>query len=111
MATVWALALVSGLGLLAVVMSGVGSLAVARERAATVADLAAIAAAQSDDGCSSASRVGVANDARVVGCQYDGADAVVTVELDAPSLAVRMAALLGHASPTVTATSRAGPPG
>lgn len=108
--TVWALALVSSLGLVATVMAGVGALGAARQRAGAVADLAALAAAQSDAGCAAAEATSSANDARVVACTADGVDVVVTVEVSAPPLAARMAALLGHEPPTVRATSRAGPP-
>ena len=110
-ATVLALALVHLLLLLGLVGAIVGSVAVARARVAGVADLAALAAAQSyDDPCSDARSVAEANGMAAVSCTTDGADIVVEVATAAPGVISRWLAVLGRDAPPVTARARAGMP-
>jgi uncharacterized membrane protein len=89
----------------------VGSLAVARQRVATVADVAALAGAQAiADPCASAGASATANGMALVACVVDGADVMVEVSAAAPPVARRLLALLGHAAPDVTMSARAGSP-
>ncbi|MCV7230459.1 Rv3654c family TadE-like protein [Mycolicibacterium komossense] len=90
-----------------VAVLSLGSVLVARHRAAAAADLAALAAAQSlpagrEQACRQAAALAAAMTVAVVGCDVDGLDVVVTVEV-----AVRFAnGPLGPAR----AGARAGPP-
>ena len=107
-ATLWVLAAVLALSSFAALVLTAGLVAVDRHRAATVADLAALAAAaHSRDGpaaaCDRASRVAGASRARLVDCRLDRAEAIlltVEVRLDGP-----LAGL-----PPLRVTARAGPP-
>jgi secretion/DNA translocation related TadE-like protein len=110
-ATVLALALVQLLLLVAVVGAVVGTLALARARAAAVADLAAVAAAQSwGDPCADARAVADVNGMAVVSCSADGPDIVVQVATPAPDLVGRWLALMGREASDVRASARAGVP-
>jgi secretion/DNA translocation related TadE-like protein len=104
--TVWVLA--AGLVLLLAGLAGaaVGAAHVARHRAQTAADLAALAGAAhaiegSDPACARAAEIAAANGARVATCHLDGLDLTVTVEVSPP-------AVVGVGRPA-TATARAGP--
>jgi secretion/DNA translocation related TadE-like protein len=110
-ATVWALALMSVVLLAGLVAATVGSLAVTRQRAATVADVAALAGAQAiGDPCASADASTAANGMALVSCVVDGTDVVVQVSAAAPAVARRLLAMLGRVAPDVTVTARAGAP-
>lgn len=109
-ATVFGLALIALLGLVAAGSGvAVGALA-GHRRAEAAADLAAVAGAAAlqvgEDGCAAAARTAGANGADLDGCTVHGADVVVTVR-------VRLAALQhllgGVALPTLPARARAGP--
>ena len=110
-ATLLALALVQVLLLVAVVAAVVGTLALTRARVAAVADLAAVAAAQSwGDPCADARSVADLNGMTVVSCSADGPDAVVQVAAPAPDLVGRWFALMGRTADEVRASARAGLP-
>jgi secretion/DNA translocation related TadE-like protein len=105
-ATIWVLA--AGLVLLLAGVSGatVGAAHVARHQAQSAADLAALAGAAhavegSGAACVRAAQIAAANDARVAGCQLNGLDLTVTVEVSPP-------AIVGAGRPA-SATARAGP--
>lgn len=85
----------------------VGAAVVARHRAASAADLAALAAASTalrgGPACAVAGRVVRANAGQLAGCQLIGPDAVVTAEV-AP-------AGIGRSWGTARVSARAGPAG
>jgi secretion/DNA translocation related TadE-like protein len=106
-ATVWVLGLSAVLTVLGLAVVLFGAAAVARHRAGSAADLAALAAAgravTGDPGaCTTAAQVAAANGAEMTACTVD-ASAVVEVEVRVP---VRLA-VLGERS--ATARARAGP--
>ena len=106
-----AIALVHLLLLVGLVGVVVGSIVVARARAATVADLAALAAAQSwGDPCADARSVAEANGMAAMSCGTDGTDVVVEVAAPAPDAVVRWLAMLGREAAPVRAVARAGLP-
>jgi secretion/DNA translocation related TadE-like protein len=106
-ATVWLLA-----ALLVLITAGGGALAEAmtaatRQRAATAADLAALAAAadRSADpraGCTRARTIGAANGARLIGCRVQDGIADITVAVRLPGFLTTLGSL--------PARARAGPP-
>lgn len=110
-ATVWVLTLAALLGVVAAAVLMLGQAAMVRQRAATAADLAALAAAARqplDPGgaCPAAARVAAAHGARLVSCRSpDGVVVDVTVAWDVTGL---FPARLGGLAP-VTVRSRAGP--
>ncbi len=86
-ATVWAACAIAGLVVVAGLLWGLGSAAIARHRAAGAADLAALAAAGqaaegSDVACGQALWVAERMGARVVSCRFEGWDALVEVVVD-----------------------------
>jgi secretion/DNA translocation related TadE-like protein len=110
-ATVWSLALLSVILLGALLVSAVAQQAIARQRAATAADLAALAAAQSGSSqCAEADRMASANDASLLACGIDGDDVIVQVSVPAPPLVRRVFALVGQTPGDVIGAARAGPP-
>lgn len=110
-ATVLALALVHLLLLLGLVGAVIGSIAVTRAGAATVADLAALAGAQSwGDPCTEARSVAEANGMATVSCAIDGTDVVVEIAAEAPGIVARWLAVLGREAVPLTARARAGMP-
>lgn len=93
-ATVWVLGLAGLLAVLGVAVVLVGLAEVARHRASTAADMAALAGATravlSDPAaCADAARIARANSAEVDGCSV-GPDAVVAVRVSVP---IRLGAL------------------
>jgi len=110
-ATVWTLALLGVVLLSGLVAAAMGAQAVARQRVSTVADVAALAAAQSVvDPCGEADRIARANRMTLLSCSPDGRDVILTVGSASPDLVRRVVGLLGHEPDDVTATARAGPP-
>ena len=110
-ATVWSLALVNVLLLVGLGAAAVGALAVTRQRAATVADVAALAGAQAVlDPCADAVAIVEANGMAAVSCELDAADVLVEVRAEASPVVSRLFALLGRTVPEVRASARAGPP-
>lgn len=110
-AVIWSLALMSVLMLAGALSAGVWAQASARLHAGSVADVAALAAAQAPDTpCAQAERVAQANGVSVAACDLDGSDVVVTVSEPPPAFTTRLLGLLGRAAPEITATARAGPP-
>lgn len=111
-AVVWSLALVSILGLVALVGGAVGGVVTARQHVAAAADLAALAAAQApDDPCGHAGAVAQANDVTIDGCRVVGTDVVVEVHGEPPPIVSRLLSFLGAgATPTIRVSARAGPP-
>ena len=109
-AVVWALALISVLLMVSSLASAVAVQAIARQRVATIADLAALAGAQTrGEPCRAADDAARANDAQLVSCALDGTDVVVTVRRPAPELVTRVIAALGGRANDVDASARAGP--
>jgi secretion/DNA translocation related TadE-like protein len=121
-ASLWALsmAMVLWACVAAVVLAGVA--VTARHRAATAADMAALAAASviarndpgggaADDlasgaeGCAAASAIAVANDAIVINCQVNGRVVDVTTSVATPALGLLHSLGLN----AVSARARAGP--
>ncbi len=110
-ALVWSLALVSVLMLVATVGLVLASLAVTRQRAASVADVAALTAAQSlSEQCGHAASVAAGNGMRLEECSVDGTDVLVRVAAPPPAVVVRAMALLGGMASDVTADARSGLP-
>jgi secretion/DNA translocation related TadE-like protein len=109
-ATVLALSLSSLLMLVGLCAMGVGALAVTRQRATTVADVAAVAGAQAlGDPCADAAAIVAANGMVAVSCHLDGTDVVVEVSTDVPPVVSRLLGLLGRSMPEVRVWARAGP--
>lgn len=106
-ATVGVVALAYFLLLVAIVVGGLSSLVAARTKAATVADLAAIAAIQGS-GCGAAAGVAEANDMSMTACESRGGDAVVEVTAPPPVMLMKVMDWLGQASPSIRVSARAG---
>jgi secretion/DNA translocation related TadE-like protein len=92
--------------LVAVSFAGVGAAVVARHRAQSAADLAALAAAihlaeGSDPACRHARRIATANAARLVSCRIEISDVIVTTEVRPAGVAA--------AAGVARASARAGP--
>ena len=104
-ATVLALPLLGALTVAAVLLAFVAGAVVTQRRAASAADLAALAGATAllsgGDGCAEAATVALRNDASVASCEVDGTQLRVTVRAET-------AALFGRGL-TVSARARAGP--
>ncbi len=102
---IWVLAMVAVVVLVAAPILALAEVRVARSRAATAADLAALAAAAllpDPLACQQAGRVATAHDTRLVTCRVAG----LTVEVEV------VAIVPGRWGPAeVIARSRAGPPG
>ncbi|MBI1352206.1 MAG: hypothetical protein GC156_13960 [Actinomycetales bacterium] len=99
--------------LMAVALGGllVAGLAVRHAAVASVADLAALAAAEAmTDPCAAAEETALANGLELSACVIQGLDAVVTVAGDAGRVPARLLALLGHPHDRLEVTARAGPP-
>lgn len=110
-ATAWSLALVSLLLLVGLAATGVGAVAVTRQRAATVADVAAVTGAQAAvDPCAEAAAVVESNGMVTVSCDRDGDDVVVEVSAPVPPSVSRLLGLLGRSVLDVRASARAGQP-
>ncbi len=102
---VWVLAMIAVVVLVALPLLGLVEVRVARSRAATAADLAALAAADLLPGpaaCGQAGRIALAHGARLVACRVAGLTVDVQVAFPVPGR-------LGSAE--VIVRSRAGPPG
>ena len=104
-ATLFAVACLSVLLLLGAALGVVAAMVRAHRVAQSAADLAALAAADAvgtgRDPCAAGSAVAAANDARLVACDVDGRDALVTVTVDGPYWLGQVADL--------SARARAGP--
>lgn len=110
-AIVWALALVWVLLLVGFAAAGVTAQTIARQRAATAADIAALAGAQGlGDPCVFAERSARANGMALASCTIEGSDVTVEVTAPPPAVVGRLLAVLGRDAPPVSATARAGPP-
>jgi secretion/DNA translocation related TadE-like protein len=108
---VWALALIQVLLLVVLAVSAVAGVALARQRAATVADLAAVAGAQAaGDPCAQAHSMAIGNGLTLASCTVEGLDVLVAVTAPAPGVVTRLFTLLGRDVPTITQRARAGPP-
>lgn len=88
---------------------------IAREHAASAADLAALAGANEmmfggPDPCAQARTIAASNSARLIDCQTQGADLVVNVEVDSPPLVTMLARWVGQPVPRITESAQAGPP-
>ena len=107
-ATVLVLSLTCVVVLVATVLVALGAVAVARHRAGSAADLAALAAASralqgQAEACALAGSVAGAGGARLVRCALDGAtaDVVVEVSADGPLAALGPARAGARAGPAV----------
>ncbi len=107
-ATVWAAALMLVLLLVAAVAMAMGSLVVTRFRVSTVADLAAISAAQGV-GCAEAQDLARVHAMEVRSCDFVGTDVIVEVVGRPPDPLVRLSVWLGRVAPELSARARAGP--
>lgn len=105
-AVVWAAALTTMLVLAAFVVASVGSVIAARAKAASVADLAAIAAVQGS-GCDTASWIAHANGVHLMSCEVRGSEVVVGVTAPPPLLLQRVTQLLGQPTPAISVVARA----
>ena len=85
--TILVLSLVAVAALLMTVTLGLGAAIAARHRAAAAADLAALAAIDSAEGCPTAGRIALANGGRLISCDLrsDGST-LVTVSVEVPGL-------------------------
>lgn len=108
----WSTVLIAVIAFAALVAVSVGSLAVTRQRAAAVADIAAVAGAQSSgDRCASAAVVVSGNDLRLAACRVEGDDVVVRVAAPAPAIVGHLLALVGGGvGDQVQVSARAGLP-
>ncbi len=110
-AVVWALALVSVLLLVGLASAAATAQVIARQRAATVADIAALAGAQaSGDPCAAAEESAQANGMQLAECTVEGMDVVVDVASTPPAVVTRLLGLLGRVAMPVRESARAGPP-
>lgn len=91
----------------ALAISGVAVVVAARMKAATVADLAAVAAVQSMN-CDAAGQVAQANAMTLVDCRDHGDDVIVVVDAPAPVILMRVSRWLGREAPRISASARAG---
>lgn len=99
--------------LMAVALGGllVAGLAVRHAAIASVADFAALAAAEAmTDPCAVAEETALANGLELRACVIKGLDAVVTVAGNPGSVPARLLALLGQPHDRLEVTARAGPP-
>lgn len=101
-ASIWILAAMSLVLLAGFVASSVGAACVARHRAESAADLAALAGAAraatgKPDACARAAAVAVANGGQLVACDVLGADVLVTVSVTPPGLPARFGRARGRA--------------
>lgn len=122
-ATVWLLAFVLVVWVAAAVALAYGAAVAARHRAATAADLAALAGAlaaidaaqtgqpRSSEACIAAGSVAAGNGARLVDCRLDGFTVAVVAAIPLPGLAqlFRFGSAAAARVPTARATARAGP--
>ena len=111
-AVLWSTVLIAVIAFAALVAVSLGSLAVTRQRAAAVADIAALAGAQSlGDRCASAAAVVSDNGLRLSACRVEGDDVVVRVAAPAPAIVGRLMALVGAGvHDQVQVSARAGLP-
>ncbi|MCP2175453.1 helicase/secretion neighborhood TadE-like protein [Williamsia maris] len=105
-ATVFGAWVIVGLVSLVVAVVFVGSAVVARHRAQSVADLAALAAAQRamlalDDPCGAARTIAATSSVTIARCRTDGEDVVVlaTTDVDLGPFGVRQARAIARAGP------------
>ena len=109
-ATVWTLVLMTVVLLAGCLALSVAQVVLARQRLASAADLAAVAAAQQPaHGCARAAHFAQANGVNLDSCWFDGLDHWVVVNVPAPSMLVRIATLVGTTAQDLRITSRAGP--
>jgi secretion/DNA translocation related TadE-like protein len=112
-ATIWGLAIMGILLMLAAVSAGVVSLVGARHRAEAAADLAALAGAEAvldgRDACAAADRIASANAGELVRCTVNGEIVEVRVEVKAPRLLGTVWTLAGRARAGPDAPDPAGP--
>ncbi len=109
-AMVWTLTLLAVLITVTTFVSAVVVQAVARQRVAAVADVAALAGVQSlADPCSAAAASARANDANLESCEFDGRDILVTVTRPSPEFVAHVLSVLGQRAGGVSSSARAGP--
>lgn len=112
--TVLALALVMVICTAGSVLLTLGQLAVARQRAATAADLAVLAGAArtlwgAGEACAMAADIATRHEAVMDECRVDGLDLVIDVSVAAPPLVRALARAAGESAGRVRAKARAGP--
>jgi len=109
-ATVWSLALLAVVMIAGLLAAAVALQTIARQRASTAADIAALAAAQSlGDQCAAGASAAQSNGAALVACSVVGSDVAITVSYPTPSLVHRVLGMFGAQASGITASSRAGP--
>lgn len=96
-ATVLAIAIVAALVSLLMIMSSAGAWLLARSHAATIADLAALAAAMHGS-CGAAHDVAASNAATVLNCVWQGSDVVVVISTPIEGTAVALPVQRAEAS-------------
>ncbi|MGV1037229.1 MAG: Rv3654c family TadE-like protein [Candidatus Nanopelagicales bacterium] len=112
-ATIYVMAMALICLVAAVAAVAIGEVAIARARASSAADLAALAAAdnrQSGAPCERAGSVAAAGGARLTSCEQVGSDVLVQVEGQLPHLVRVAAGAAGQRAPTIHVVARAGPP-
>ncbi|GAB3263398.1 hypothetical protein GCM10027425_27830 [Alteromonas gracilis] len=106
-ATVWAAGLLLLVTFVALTLAGVGGVLVAHRQAQAAADLAALAGAgalqEGQDSCTVADVIAARNGASLIDCREEGAEVVVSVEVEAAGVPAGPWRLVGRA--------RAGPAG
>ncbi|ANH38006.1 hypothetical protein I601_1573 [Nocardioides dokdonensis FR1436] len=97
-ATLLGVALAGMLLLVGVTLAEISAVVAAHRRAQAAADLAALAGATSPgESCAAADRVATANGARLTGCLLEGADVLVSVQVDPPPGLDRLVTIQGQA--------------
>ncbi len=108
---VWALALMAVVLVSGLLATAVALQVAARQRVATAADMAALAAAQAaGEPCDEAHRMAAVNDVVLLSCVIDGPDIVVEVGRAPPAIVGRVLRLLGQQPIDIVGRARAGPP-
>ncbi len=105
MATLFALALLTGLMIVIAATAAMAQWAIARSNVALVADLAAVAAAR-QGACDAADRTARAHSVELLECSWQGTDVTVRIGTHAVGIEGRVARWLG--SGVIGAQARAG---
>lgn len=106
-ATLWSIVLMYALLLGTLVSAVIGSIVITRMKAASIADLAAVAAVQ-EVSCDAAEQLVRANDMELSACSQDGPDVIVAVTAPPPAMLVRLTTMVGGSPPRITVSARAG---
>lgn len=96
-ATVFGVTIMLGLVSLLMMISAVGSWLLAHAHAMSVADVAALAAV-TEGSCTAADHVAQSNGSRLLDCQWDSGDVIVTVSFEVSTTPVQLPVGSVHAS-------------